>query len=114
MYTNFWGGPEIKYHLQRGMSGKGSLSAKPYNLKFSRYLTLMENSVLGYMTNVGSMEHVPGQESGREQEAPTISGVFTQVSWFSDLLYLTSFLAWFTTLAQTLHCLGVYCYPPLN
>ena len=43
------GRPEIEYLLQGGMSGKGSLLAKP-----STYLISRENSVLGYVTYVGS------------------------------------------------------------
>lgn len=37
------GASEIKYHLQGGMTGKASLLAK----QASRYLSSMENSVLG-------------------------------------------------------------------
>ena len=59
----------IKYLLQGGMSGKGSLLAQPSG---PRYLISMENSVLGLRDHrtcffyVRSMSHVPSQESGRE------------------------------------------------
>ena len=64
------GGPEIKYLLQEGVSKKGSLLTKQ-TLRASRYLISMENSVVGYnnittgyIFYVGSVAHVPGQESG--------------------------------------------------
>ena len=63
------GGPEIKYLLQGGTSGKGSLLAKPSG---PRYLIRMENSVLDLCDHrtcffyVRSMSHVPSQESVRE------------------------------------------------
>ena len=59
----------IKYLLQGGMSGKGSLLAQPSG---PRYLISMENSVLGlhdhrtHSFNVRRMVCIPGQASGRE------------------------------------------------
>ena len=59
----------IKYLLQGGLSGKGSLLAQPSG---PRYLISMENSVLGlhdhrtHFFYVRSMACVPSQESGRE------------------------------------------------
>ena len=43
--SNSKGRPEIKYHLQGGMSCKGRLLANPP--RASRYLISMENSALG-------------------------------------------------------------------
>ena len=45
-YPTSQGGPEIKYHLQGPVSGKGSLLAK-VGLWASQHLISMENSVLG-------------------------------------------------------------------
>jgi hypothetical protein len=60
----------IKYLLQGGMSGKGSLLAQPSG---PRYLISMENSVLGlhdhrtHFFYIRSVVHVPSQESARGQ-----------------------------------------------
>ena len=36
-------------------------------IRTSWYLISMENSVFAYVTNVGYVAHVPGQDSGRDQ-----------------------------------------------
>lgn len=46
--------------------GRGAYWPNPRGLM---YLSSMENSILGYVVNVGSVAHVPGQEPGREQGA---------------------------------------------
>ena len=58
------------------MSGKGSLLAKPPE---PRYLISMENSVWGYVANMGSvacMHTFLARNLARIREVPTISGVY--------------------------------------
>ena len=84
------GGPEIKYLLQEGMSGKGFLLAKPSGPldTASAWRTLFWACVT--FPYVGSVAGVPGQESGREQGA-TISGVYLKFLGTQTPLYLTKF-----------------------
>ena len=63
------GGPEIKYLLQEGTSGKGSFLAKPSEPL--RDFISMENSVLGYVTNMESVDMCSRVGS---KEAPTFLG----------------------------------------
>lgn len=77
IYTS-QGRPKIKDLLQGGMSGKGGLLANPSGplSTLLAWRTLFWASrtmvMFPYIINVA---HVPGQEFGREQGAPTVSGV---------------------------------------
>lgn len=77
-------------------AGKNVLEGKliGLTLRAFRYLIIMENSVLGYVTTghvsyVRSMAHVPHQETGREQ------GATKGLRWMPGCCStLTSFLVW--------------------
>jgi hypothetical protein len=84
------GGAEMKYLLQGGISGKGSLlttSSEPLGTLLA-WRTLFWACVT--FPYVGSVAGVPGQESGREQGA-TISGVYLKFLGTQTPLYLTKF-----------------------
>ena len=100
------GGPEIKYLLKGGVSGKGSLLAKPsgplgtslaWGTLFCAYVTC---------PYVGSVAHVPCSEFGRE--VPTVSGVHPLSFQGFNLLYSPSFLAWFSIPHDPVHLLCLF------
>ena len=58
------GGPEIKYLLKDGMSGKGSLLTKPSG---SLDISLAGREFcLGHVSYMKGVARVPGQESNRQ------------------------------------------------
>ena len=80
--------PEVKFHfLQGGMLGKKLIGSA---LRDMRYFISMENSVLGYTTNM-ERTRVPRQES--LTWVPGYQGLRTQTH-----STLPSFLAWYTAL----------------
>lgn len=82
-----WGGPEIKYLLQGECGGRAAHWLTPQGLWVPN---LCGELCLDYMTNVGIVAHVPGQESSREQGGAYVSGVYLS-SGLSHPLSLTKF-----------------------
>ena len=100
-YQLLWVGQRLNTFFKKECRFKKGHFVAKLSGPLGTYLISIENSVLGYVNNMGNMVCVPGQESGREQggtyhlkcEFLESSVLHYQVSWHGELSHKIGHIA---------------------